>query len=354
MKSDRIIKIENADYVAWLRTLKERYVNSRMKAAVAVNTSLLEFYYLLGRDISQSSYANKYGTAFYATLSKDLQRELPEVKGFSETNLKYARYFYELYCPYLENRPQLADDFTEKDLFKIPWGHHRAIIGKCKGDVEKAVFYVKQTIANNWSRNILLNQISADLYSRQGKAVSNFTELLPNPQGALAQEITKDPYVFDFLTLRDEYDEKELKDSLLDNITKFLMELGSGFAFMGREYRLTVGEDDFYVDLLFYNTQIHAYVVLEVKTGKFKPADLGQHGFYISAVNHSLKNDSDNPTIGLLICKDKNNLTAKYSLESTNQPIGISEYELSKIYPADFKGSMPTIEEIEEELEGKE
>lgn len=354
MKSDSLIKIENAEYAVWLRTLKERYVNSRLKAAVAVNTSLLEFYYSLGKDISQSSYANKYGTAFYATLSRDLQRELPEVKGFSVTNLKYAKYFYELYCPYFENRQQSADDFTEQQLFSIPWGHHMQIIDKCKGDAEKAVFYVKQTITNNWSRNILLNQISSDLYSRHGKAVSNFKERMPSPQGELMQEITKDPYVFDFLSLRGEYDEKELKDVLMSNITKFLMELGSGFAFMGREYRLSVGDDDFYVDLLFYNTQIHAYVVLEVKTGKFMPADLGQLGFYISAVNHSLKKENDNPTIGLLICKDKNNLTARYSLESTNQPIGISEYELSKIYPADFKSSMPTIEEIEEELEGKE
>ncbi|MCD7771058.1 MAG: PDDEXK nuclease domain-containing protein [Oscillospiraceae bacterium] len=367
--STSIVGKSNSDYSVWLNNLKDRYLSSRMKAAVAVNTSLLEFYYSIGRDISQSNYINEYGSAFYETLSKDLRRELPDVKGLSATNLKYTRYFYELYSPHFEmsyddssnnsnllivadeNRPQPVDDFSINQLFMIPWSHHRTIIDKCKNNTEKAIFYVKQTLKNNWSRSVLLNYISSDLYGRQGKAISNYAVTLPMPQGDLAQEITKDPYSFDFLTLRDSYDEKELKDALLENITKFLIELGTGFAFMGREYRVSVGEDDYYIDLLFYHVQLHAYVVLEVKTGKFQPADLGQLGFYISAVNHSVKSENDNPTIGLLICKDKNNLTAKYSLESSNQPIGISEYELSKIYPADFKGSMPTIEEIEESLE---
>ncbi|MCD7731974.1 MAG: PDDEXK nuclease domain-containing protein [Oscillospiraceae bacterium] len=352
--STDIVNQNSSDYSAWLNALKDRYLSSRMKAAVAVNTSLLEFYYSVGRDISRSSYTNEYGSSFYETLSKDLRRELPDVKGLSATNLKYTRYFYELYSPYFVNRQQPVDDFEENQLFMIPWGHHIQIINKCKKDTEKAIFYVKQTLKNNWSRSVLMNYISSDLYGRQGKAISNYIETLPMPQGDLAQEIIKDPYSFDFLTLRDSYDEKELKDALLDNITKFLMELGTGFAFMGREYRVSVGDDDYYIDLLFYHVQLHAYVVLEVKTGKFQPADLGQLGFYISAVNHSVKTENDNPTIGLLICKDKNNLTAKYSLESSNQPIGISEYELSKMYPVDFRSSMPTIEEIEENLEESE
>ncbi len=424
------------DYGGWLRNLKDRYLSSQIKAHVAVNSTLLEFYYSLGRDISKMQYANIYGSAFFETLSRDLNAELPGVKGLSARNIRYSLLFYELYSPYFElrrqseerleeenrqqpvakseeqnlqqlvakseeenfqqlvgksedenlqqvveesapqNRQQLVDDFktpicpqvveesvevipirpqnverlTEQHLFIVPWGHHVQIINKFKDDPVQALFYVKETIKNNWSRAMLMNNISADLYNHRGRAINNFDKTLPAPQSALAQEIIKDPYIFDFLTLRETYDEKELKDALLDNITRFLIELGNGFAYMGREYRIVVGGDEFFLDLLFYNAKIHAYMVLEVKTGKFQPADLGQLGFYVSSVNHSLKSEHDNPTIGLLICKDKNNLTARYSLESSTHPIGISEYELSKLYPVDFHSSMPTIEELERKL----
>lgn len=212
------------------------------------------------------------------------------------------------------------------------------------------MFYVNKTIENNWSRAVLLNWLTTDLYERQGKAITNFSSQLPTPQGDLAQEMTKDPYNFDFLTLTENYNEKELKDASEDNIVKFLLELGSGFAFVGREYRLLIGETEKFIDLLFYNIKLHCYVVIEVKTDKFDSSSIGQLGTYVAAANHILKADGDNPTIGLLICKEKDNILAQYALESSSEPVGISEYELSKLYPADFKGSLPSIEEIERQL----
>lgn len=232
----------------------------------------------------------------------------------------------------------------------IPWGHHRCIIDKCSDNIDKALFYVHKTIEHNWSRNILLNMLDTNLYERQGKAITNYVQSLPAPQGELAQEITRDPYNFDFLSITEKYNEKELKDALQDNIVNFLMELGNGFAFMGREYRLTIGDTENFLDLLFYNTKLHCHVVVDVKVEKFKPEHIGQLGTYVSAVNHILKGPDDNPTIGLLICKEKDNVLAQYSLEASNEPIGISEYELSKLYPADFKGTLPSIDDIEHQL----
>lgn len=255
------------------------------------------------------------------------------------------------------NSPQIVESNTNEispqvvgKLCSIPWGHHRYIMDKCKNDVEKALFYVEKTLENNWSRAVLLNWLSTDLYERQGKALTNFGSVLPEPQDDLAQEITKDPYNFDFLTMREGYNEKELKDALENNILKFLLELGTGFAFVGREYRLMIGNTEKFIDLLFYNISLHCYVVIEVKVDKFESENIGQLGTYVAATNHILKTESDNPTIGLLICKEKDNVLAQYALESSSQPIGISEYELSKLYPADFKGSLPSIEEIEQQL----
>ena len=244
-----------------------------------------------------------------------------------------------------EISPQLVDE-----LCRVPWGHHRFIIDKCKGDADKAIFYIRKTIENNWSRAVLLNWLDTNLYERQGKAITNFTTHLPEAHGDLANELTKDPYNFDFLTMTEGYNEKELKDALTNNIVKFLMELGNGFAFVGREYRLEVGSTEQFIDLLFYNMRLHCYVVIEVKTEKFKPADIGQLGTYVVAVNHILKTEIENPTIGLLICKEKDEVLAQYAVEGSGEPIGISEYELSQVYPADFKSSLPTIEEIEKQL----
>ena len=235
-------------------------------------------------------------------------------------------------------------------LFSIPWGHHVQIINKCGGSLNKALFYVQKCQELNWSRSVLMNYLDTDLYEREGKALSNFQASLPQPQSDLAQELTRDPYNFNFLTLESNYHEKELKAALIANITQFLLELGSGFAYVGKEYRLDVGGSDLFLDLLFYNINLRCYVVIEVKTGDFSPADLGQLGTYVVAVNHILKKPDENPTLGLLICKNKDNVLAKYSLESSNVPLGISEYELSKLYPEDIKSSLPSIEEIEREL----
>ena len=340
----------DTSYMEWLSVLKKRYRQQQVKAAVQVNKAILAFYWELGCDLVAQQPENKYGSSFYKRLSSDLQRELPDAKGFSPTNLKYCRYFYELYSQVGENRQQLVDDLTLEELFSIPWGHHVQIICKCNKSPSKAVFYVRRALKYNWSRSVLMNFLDTNLYEREGKAVSNFKNSLPVPQGDLAQEITRDPYSFNFLTLEEDYHEKELKAALISNITKFLLELGNGFAYMGKEYRLEVGGSDQFLDLLFYNVNLRCYVVIEVKTTDFSPGDLGQLGTYVVAVNHILKSPRDNPTIGLLICKGKNNVLAKYALESSNVPIGVSEYELSQLYPVEFKSTLPSIAEIESEL----
>ena len=348
-------------YSKWIKDISTRFMQSQVKAACKVNVELLKFYWNLGRDISVMNMENTYGTNFYKKLSADLCEALPDVKSFSVTNLKYMKYFYELY-PNAENHPQPGDtsnpvqnrpqlgDYSEPMIFCIPWGHNKLIIDKCKTNPEKALFFVKEIIENNWSRAVLLNFLDTDLYERKGKAITNFSKVLPSIQSELAQEITKDPYNFDFLTLRANYDEKELKDALLENVQKLLMELGKGFAFVGREYRLVVGITEQFIDMLFYNIPNHCYVAVEVKVRDFEPGDMGQLGTYIGAVDGILKGEEDKPTIGLLICKTKDNVLAQYAVNMLNAPIGISEYELSSLLPEDFKSSLPTIEEIENEL----
>ncbi len=235
-------------------------------------------------------------------------------------------------------------------IIKIPWGHNRLIIDKCKGDKKKALFFVKETLTNNWSRATLLNFLDTNLYDRQGKAISNFKLSLPAEKSDLAQEITRDPYDFDFLTLRSDYDEKELKDALMDNLQSFFLELGKGFALMGREYRLVIGKTEQFLDMLFYNVQLHCYVVVEIKVREFDPRDMGQLTTYVAAVDDMLRSDIDGQTIGLLICKTKDNVLAQYAANGIKYPVGISEYKLSNILPENYKSSMPTIQEIEEEL----
>lgn len=235
-------------------------------------------------------------------------------------------------------------------VFMIPWGHIKLLIDKCHENPEKFNFYIDKVIENNWSRAVLLNFLDTDLFERQGQAITNFKYTLPKGTGDLAQEITKDPYNFDFVAIRQGYDEKELKDALMDNVQNFLMELGTGFAFVGREYRLQVGNTEQYIDMLFYNIKRHCYVVVEVKVVDFEPGFISQTATYVSAVNRSLKGDGDTQTIGLLICKTKDNILAKYAVETSTEPIGISEYELNALLPKEFKGTLPTIEELEQGL----
>lgn len=351
MTMDNLTGVDK-NYINWITEVSNRFKQSQIKAAVKVNDEMLRFYWQLGKDLHDKKREFSYGKGFYKTISSDLHRLLPEVKSFSETNLKYMQYFYELY-PEAANRPQVGDDFESNittSVFAIPWGHHKLIIDKCKNNPQKALFFVNQVIQNNWSRAVLLNFLDTDLYERQGKAITNFKMTLPTVQSDLAQEITKDPYKFDFITLTQSYNEKELKDALMDNIQKFLLELGNGFAFVGREYRIEIGETENFIDMLFYHIRLHCYVVVEVKVTEFEASYTGQLGTYVVAVNHQLKTEQDAPTLGLLVCKSKDDIKAQYALESSSQPLGVSAYELSKLIPENFKGSLPSIDEIEKEL----
>ena len=280
---------------------------------------------------------------------------MPEATGFSPTNLLYMKNFYLLYQPLLEITPQPEEQFAV-DIFSIPWGHHKLLVDKFLENPQKAQFYIHQTIENGWSRSMLLNFISTDMYERQGKAMTNFKHTLPEVSSDLAQELTKDPYNFAFTGITKPYNERILKDALLNNITQFLTELGTGFAYVGKEYRLQIGETENFIDLLFYNLNLSCYVVVEVKIGKFEFADAGQLGGYVVACNHTLrKKGRDNPTIGLLICKEKDRVQAQYALESSSQPLGISEFDLERFYPEKVEGTIPTIAEIEAKLgENKE
>ena len=340
------------EYLEWVKDIVVRYRRSQIKAAVKVNRELLAFYWGLGKDIVEMKAYSKWGEKFFKNLSADLSTKLPDVRCFSVTNLTYIKYFYETYSQVITIYPQLGEEL-EGVLFSIPWGHHKVLLDKFRSNPAKAVFFVRKTQEQNWSRAVLLNFIDTDLYERTGKAISNFSETLPAPQSDLAKEITKDPYNFNFLTLDKRYDEKDLKDALINNVSKFLIEMGSGFAYMGREYRIVVGETEQFMDLLFYNTIAHCYVVVEVKTTKFEGAFLGQLSTYVSCANHLLKREGDNPTIGLLICKSKDDVYAQYSLEGYNQPLGISGFEGINILPEDYKHSLPSIEEIENELKEK-
>ena len=354
---DKSITIIDSDYKDWVKSLAQRYRQCQIKAAIKVNTEQLLFYLSLGKDIAERQAENKYGSRFYASLSRDLKEEIPGVEGLSESNIRYCKRFYLLYCEAIENLPQLVEDLTStnlpqvvEDLCCIPWGHHRLIIDRCANDPTKALFFVHQALENGWSRAMLLNWIDTGLYERKGKALANFSATLPAPDSDLAQEVTKDPYNFAFAGVRGRYNEKKLKEALLTNITRFLVELGSGFSYVGREYRLQIEEKEKFIDLLFYHLKLRCYIVVEVKTDDFDFPDVGQIGGYVVACNHLLKREDDNPTIGLLICKKKNGLLAKYSLESSSQPIAISSYELEQFYPIKVEGSLPTIEEIEVKL----
>ena len=371
------ITIQDKDYLQWVKELSLRYRRSQIKAAVKVNEEMLRFYWELGKDIVEMHIEERWGESVMKSLSIDLQRENPEIKGLSPRSINYCKQFYTLYSQCVEILPQvvaklsdgesvtilpqavakngdsiMSQQLTAKtmsEIFSVPWGHHRFIIDKCSDNPKKALFFIHQTVENGWSRNMLLNFMATDLYERQGKALTNFNRTLPEETSELAQELTKDPYDFAFTGIIGRYNERLLKDKLLNNITQFLVELGTGFAYVGKEYRLQIGETENFIDLLFYNLNLSCYVVIEVKIGKFEFADAGQLGGYVVACNHILKKEGrDNPTIGILICKEKDNLVAQYALEASSQPLGISEYELAKLYPEKVEGTIPTIEELEQ------
>ena len=342
--------INDGEYKKLLSELKERVRSSQLKAAVKVNHELLDLYWNLGKEIVLRQEKYSWGDAFLSSLSKDLKKEFPDMKGFSEQNLRSIRYWYQFYSDFLIRLQPVSElENIERKIKSIPWGHNQRIMFKCK-NVREALFYVDKTIENGWSRVVLEHQIDGQLYERTGSAISNFDIRLPGIQSDLAKQTIKDPYNFDFLTLRDTYDERDLEDALIHQITSFLLELGKGFAYIGRQVHLKVGESDFYLDLLLYHVKLHCYVVVEFKTEKLKPEFVGQLNFYVTAVNKDIKTKEDNPTIGILICKDKDNVVAEYSLESTSQPIGISKYEIAKQLGKEYKSSLPSIEEIEQEV----
>jgi hypothetical protein len=301
-----------------------------VKAAVSVNRELIAFYWSLGKDIVVKEADKKYGSGFYNRLSSDLRNLLPDTTGLASSNLRYMVKFYCMYSIL----PQVVGNLTEEDLFSVPWGHHRLIIDRCKGDSSKAAFFIRKTIENNWSRAVLDNFLDTDLYDRQGKAISNFAYALPAPASDLAQEMTKDPYNFNFLIIDKQYDEALLKDALVDNVIKLLMEFGRGFAFVGKEYPLPIEGVTERIDLLFYNLWMHCYVVVEVKVKPFESRDIGQTATYVAIADDLIRREGDNKTIGLIICKSKNNVLAKYAVGTSKEPIGISEYELSHFLPS--------------------
>lgn len=358
----------NKEYAEWLKSLSQRFRQSQIKAAVKVNSELLKFYWSLGQDIVERNFENTYGSEFFKNLSLDLKEEFPDTKGFSPTNLGYIKRFYMLYSnvmrisPQVEgkspqisnlsNYPQVGGN-SEPLIFSVPWGHHKLLIDKFLKAPEKVMFYVQKTVENNWSRTVLDWQIDSNLYERQGKAISNFKRTLPTPQSDLAQQITKDPYVIDIMGVRQEMQERELEEHLDSHISKYLLELGKGFTYYGHQVHLRVGNEDFYIDQLFYHVRLHCYVVIELKATAFKPEHIGQLNFYVTAVNKLMCTEHDNPTIGLLICKDKNDVVAEYTLQGVDSPIGVSSVEIFDKLTEDFKSALPSIEDIENELRDK-
>ena len=343
----------------WVAEISQKYEQSQFKAAYKVNSELIKFYFELGKEINESNFKKEYGNNFYTKFSKEIKKMLPKTTGFSPQNLRYVESFYILYRKIF---PQVVGKFEKvknqiseintnnlvlERLFLVPWGHHRIIVDNFKNDPTKAWFYINKIIENNWSRSMLENYINAMLFEREGKSINNFSTTLSDISSQSITEISKDPYYFDFAELNDDYDEKELKKTLVDHIRELLLELGKGFSFVSQEYRIHVGESDFYIDLLFYNIPLHSYVVVEIKTTKFKPEYLGQLNFYVAAIDRDIKGKDNNKTIGLLICQDKDGVVVQYSLDNYDAPLGISSYDLSNLISQKSNKHLRTIEELE-------
>lgn len=351
-KGDAPNLVGDVGYVAFMRDVKQRILSSQIKAAVKVNQELLLLYWDLGEQIVEKQRQANWGDGFLEQMSKDLRNEFPEMKGFSYRNLRLVRQWVLFWTPIWQQVVAKLDntEFAQQLVSKIPWSHNQVIINKIK-DGNEALFYVRKTIENNWSRVVLTHQIESGLYQRDGKAITNFEKTLPAPQSDLAGQMLKDPYCFDFLMLREKHDEQELENALSDHIARFLLELGAGFSFLGRQYRIELEGDEYFMDMLFYHVQLHCYVVVELKTIKFKPEFAGKLNFYTSAVDGLLKAEQDNPSIGILICKSKNDTVVEYALKDINKPIGVSEYMITQNLPDELKSSLPSIEELEAELD---
>ena len=329
-------------YTDWLADLKKRIHNAQQRATLAVNRELVLLYWQIGRDILARQAQQGWGTKVIDRLASDLRAAFPSMKGFSPRNLKYMRAFAHAW-------PDA--EFVQQTAAQLPWGHNLVLLESLATEADRR-WYAAKAIEHNWSRNVLDIQIESQLLARSGAAVTNFTASLPKPQSDLAHESLKDPYRFDFLGLTDEAQEREIENALVKHVTEFLLELGAGFAFVGRQVLLDVGGDEFFIDLLFYHLKLRCYVVIELKGGKFKPEHLGQLGFYLTAVDAQIKHPQDGPTIGLLLCKGKNKVVAEYALRDNAQPMGIAEYKLLESLPLELQTSLPSIEQIERELTG--
>lgn len=329
-----------AGYVDWLADLKSRIHSAQQRAALAVNRELVALYWEIGRDILVRQANQGWGAKVIERLSHDLRVAFPQMKGFSPRNLKYMRAFAEAW-------PDM--EFVQQAAAQLPWFHHCTLLDKLKSR-DAREWYLFKAAEHNWSRNILVMQIETRARERSGQALTNYAAQLPRPQSDLAREMLKDPYRFDFLGLTDEAEEREIESALVHHISRFLLELGAGFAFVGRQYHIEVGGDDFFIDLLFYHLKLRCFVVVELKAGAFKPEHTGQLSFYLSAVDAQVKSDQDNPTIGLLLCKTRNRVVAEYALRDSSKPIGVAEYQLAQALPEDLLSSLPSIEQIEREL----
>ncbi len=340
---DKIIDALPAGYGEFLAGLKVRIRSAQIKAGVSVNREMIKLYWELGRQISERQSQNGWGSSVVERLSKDLHKEFPDIKGFSERNLWNMKGFFDSYKD---------QEFLQQLVAEIPWGHNLVLMSSVK-DMNEREWYIRKTIEHGWSRNILVHQIESGLCQRQGRAATNFELTLPPPQSDLAREVMKDPYVFDFLSLGEDALERDLQKGLLEHIREFLIELGVGFAFVGSQYRLEVDGEDYSMDLLFYHLKLRAFVVIDLKTGKFKPEYAGKMNFYLSAVDDMLRHPDDNPSIGIILCKYKGKIDAEYALRDINKPMGVAKYEITRLLPQSIKGSLPTIEELEAELEKK-
>ncbi len=328
------------DYSAWLAELKTRIHTAQQRATLAVNRELVLLYWQIGQDILVRQDREGWGAKVIERLAQDLRSAFPDMKGFSPRNLKYMRAFAEAW-------PEA--EFVQQAAARLPWFHLCTLIDKLKTREERD-WYLAKAVQNNWSRNILVMQIETGLRARSGQAVTNFAASLPASQSDLARESLKDPYRLDFLGLGEEAQERAIEEAIVGHITRFLLELGAGFAFVGRQVHIEVGGEDFFIDLLFYHLKLRCYVVVELKAGAFKPEHAGQLGFYLTAVDTQMKTEQDNPSIGLLLCKSKNKVVAEYTLRDSNKPIGVAEYQLVEALPAELQTSLPSIEALEKSL----
>jgi predicted nuclease of restriction endonuclease-like (RecB) superfamily len=327
-------------YNSFLEDLKVRVSSSRHKAALSVNKELILLYHHIGSEILKCQKEHGWGAKVIDQLSKDLKSEFSEMKGFSPRNLKYMRKFAEEYP---------AIQFVQQVVAQLPWGHNVFLIELVQ-DKDQRLFYVNKAIQNGWLRDAMVKEIENKLYDREGKTISNFDHVLSSPQSDLAQMTLRSPYLFDFLSLGKDAHEREIENALVNHIEKFLLSLGDGFAFVGRQYRIQIAEQDYWIDLLFYHVRLKSYIVIELKSGKFKPEYAGKLNFYLSAVDDLLRDDLDNPTIGLILCSSKAGVTAEYAFRDINKPMGLAEYNLTAAIPEQIKTRLPSIEELEAEL----